>query len=149
MQNRGGNDGLLCDTLSKWDCLYPMPHYGHGCNISTLLMVPINFWRNFDLLKKEHFSSLKIYKVSAFQRKSLKFFKEYLSKKPKIFETFLGLLGWFCVSNLMTLGSFGSEMNNLGWSFTYQQSCPINYEYLYTLSERNRQTDGYTEIKHF
>jgi len=43
-------------------------------------MVPINFWRNSDLFKKkERFSSSKIDKVRAFQRKSLKLFKENLS----------------------------------------------------------------------
>ena len=74
------HSGLRCDTSSKWVCLYPMPHYGRGCRISTLIMVPINFWRNSDLFKKkEHFSSSKIDKVRAFQRKSLKIFKENLS----------------------------------------------------------------------
>ena len=33
---------------------------------STLIMVPINFWRNSDPFKKEHFSSSKIYWVRAF-----------------------------------------------------------------------------------
>ena len=48
--------------------------------IITLIMVPINFWRNSDLFKKKkRFSSSKIDKVRAFQRKSLKFFKENLS----------------------------------------------------------------------
>ena len=63
-----------------WICLYPMPHCGCVCSNSTLIMVPINFWRNSDLFKKkEHFSSSKIDKVRAFQRKSLKIFKENLS----------------------------------------------------------------------
>ena len=26
-----------------------VPHYAIGCRISTLIMVPINFWRNSDL----------------------------------------------------------------------------------------------------
>ena len=47
------HSGLWCDTLSKWVRLYPMLHYGHGCRISSLIMVPINFWRNSDLFKKK------------------------------------------------------------------------------------------------
>ena len=55
----------------------PMPHYGRWCRISTLIMVPINFWQNSDLFKKkEHFFSSKIDKVRAFQRNS---FRENLS----------------------------------------------------------------------
>ena len=49
-----------------------------GYHISTLIMVPINFWRNSDLFKKKRNSSSKIDKVRAFQRKSFKFFKENL-----------------------------------------------------------------------
>ena len=44
-----------------------MPNYGRGCLISTLITVPINFWRNSDLFKKkEPFSSSKIDQVRAF-----------------------------------------------------------------------------------
>ena len=32
--------GLWCDTLSKSVCLYPMPHYGHGCRISGGIIPP-------------------------------------------------------------------------------------------------------------
>ena len=49
----GGHSGLLCDTSWKLGCLYPMPHYAIGCRISSLIMVPINFWRNSDLFKKK------------------------------------------------------------------------------------------------
>ena len=86
----GGHSGLLCDTSSKRVCLYLMPHYGRGCRISTLIMVPINFWRNSDLFKKkEHFSSSKIDNFRAFQRKSLKIFKENLSNtKQKSLKPF-------------------------------------------------------------
>ena len=43
------HSGLWCDTSSKWVLLYPMPHYGRGCRIRTLIMVSINFWWNSDL----------------------------------------------------------------------------------------------------
>ena len=76
-----------------------MPHFGRGCRISTLIMVPINFLPNSDLFKK--ISSLEIDKVRAFQWKSLK-------SNTSIFETFLELLWWFWVSDLMILGPFGS-----------------------------------------
>ena len=80
----GGHSGLWWDTSWKLVCLYPMPHYARGCRISTLIMVPINFWRNSDLFKKkERFSSLKIDKVRSSQRKSLKFFQR---KSLKFFQ---------------------------------------------------------------
>ena len=47
----GGHIELWCDTSSKWVCLFPMPHYGRWCRISTLIMAPINFSRNSDLFK--------------------------------------------------------------------------------------------------
>ena len=48
-----------------YHCL--MPDYTHRCRTSTLIMVPINFWRNSDLFKKkEHFSSSKIDRVRVF-----------------------------------------------------------------------------------
>ena len=73
-----------------WICLYPMPHCGCVCSNSTLIMVPINFWRNSDLFKKkEHLSSSKIDNFRAFQRKSLKIFKENLSNtKQKSLKPF-------------------------------------------------------------
>ena len=78
------HSGLWCDTSWKLVCLYPMPHYARGCRISTLIMVAINFWRNSDLSKKkESFSCSKIDKVRAFQRKSLKIFKENLWNKKR------------------------------------------------------------------
>ena len=48
------HSGLWCDTSWKLFCLYAMPHYASGCRISTLIMKPINFWRNSDLLKKKN-----------------------------------------------------------------------------------------------
>ena len=64
---------------SKLVCLYPMPHCGRGCCISTdngTKQFLVKFWL---VSKKERFSSSKIDKVRAFQRKYLKFFKENLS----------------------------------------------------------------------
>ena len=56
-----GHSGLWFDTSQIWMCLYLMLHYGHGRCITTLIMVPINFWQNSDLFKKkEHFSSSNI-----------------------------------------------------------------------------------------
>ena len=49
----GGYSGIWCDTSWKLVCLYLMPHYARGCHISTLIIVPINFWQNSDLLKKK------------------------------------------------------------------------------------------------
>ena len=100
-----------------------MSHYGRGCHISTIIMVPINFWRNFDLFffKKGIFSSLKIDKVRVFQRESLNFFKENLpntkQKSLKRFGATLMILG-SRLSNF--LGPLGSEMTYLGRSVTYQ-----------------------------
>ena len=31
-----------------------MPRYGRGCHISTLIMEPINFWKNADLFRKKN-----------------------------------------------------------------------------------------------
>ena len=39
--------------LRKYRCVYPMPQIGHGCRISTLIMLPINFWQNSYLFKKQ------------------------------------------------------------------------------------------------
>ena len=44
-----------------------MPSYACRFRTSTLIMVPINFWRDSDpFKKKEHFSSSKIDRVRAF-----------------------------------------------------------------------------------
>ena len=50
-------------------CLYTMLLYGHGCRISILIMLPMNFWRNSDLFKKkEQYSSLNIDQVRAISK---------------------------------------------------------------------------------
>ena len=97
-------------------CLYLMLHYGHGRCITTLIMVPINFWQNSDLFKtKVHFSCLKMDKVKSFQRKSLIFPNENISNPNKKSLThFLDLLWQFWVSYHTTLYLFGSEMPYLG-----------------------------------
>ena len=45
---RGGAQNLtpISDVthLQNGFVYYPMPHYGLGCGISTLVMAPINFW---------------------------------------------------------------------------------------------------------
>ena len=67
-KDRGGAKWLLCDTSPRrglCNCL--MPNYARRCRNSTLIMVPINFWRNSDpFKKKKHFSSSKIDRVRAF-----------------------------------------------------------------------------------
>ena len=80
-------------------------------------MVPINFWRNSDLFKKkERFSSSKIDKVRAFQRKSLKFFKENLSNtKHKSLKRFWGNYDGFSI-NLNNFGSIWFLITYLSWS---------------------------------
>ena len=60
-------DMFVIETFEKWP---------YENNPGSRPPPPINFWRNFNLLKKGHFSSSKIDKVRSFQRKSLKFFKE-------------------------------------------------------------------------
>ena len=72
----GGTVGPDVTLASKLVCLYPLPHYGHGCWISTLIMVAINFLRNSDLFKKKNiFLSQKL--------TTLEHFKENLSKFSK------------------------------------------------------------------
>ena len=50
--------------IQHFEILGHPTHYGRGCRISTLIMVPINFLRNFDLFeeKKEHFPAQKLTK---------------------------------------------------------------------------------------
>ena len=42
----------LGSNVTLYQCL--MPDYAHRCRTSTLMMVPINFWRNSDPLKKRN-----------------------------------------------------------------------------------------------
>ena len=71
------HSGLWCDTSSKWVCLFPMPHYSRRCRISTLIMVPINFWRNSDLFKKKNiFLAQKLIKLEHFKENLWKYSKE-------------------------------------------------------------------------
>ena len=65
---RGGAHWALMWHLNRSDlCQCLMPDYAQRCRTSTLIMVPINFWRNSDpFKKKEHFSSSKIDQVRAF-----------------------------------------------------------------------------------
>ena len=81
---------LWCDTSSKLVCdaLWPW------CHIIPLIMVPINFWQNFDLLEKEHFFSSKIDKVRKFKKKYLNLGRKSLKYKTWIFGTF-----WFYFDN--------------------------------------------------
>ena len=64
----GGHTGLWCDTSPRRGlCHCLMPDYALRCRTSTMIMVPINFWRNSDPFKKEeHFSSSKMDRVRAF-----------------------------------------------------------------------------------
>ena len=85
----GGAHWALMWHLARrvlYHCL--MPDYAWRCRTSTLIMIPIDIWRNSDLFKnKERFSSSKIDQVRAFQRKYLKFSKENLSNtKQKSFK---------------------------------------------------------------
>ena len=62
----GGAHWVLMWHLTRrglYHCL--MPDYAWRCRTSTLIMVPINFWRNSDpFKKKEHFSSSKTDRVN-------------------------------------------------------------------------------------
>ena len=54
-KSRGG-PGLWCDNTPHrglFHCL--MPEYARRCQTSTLIRVPINFWRNSDPFKKKTF----------------------------------------------------------------------------------------------
>ena len=54
-----------------------------GCLTRSLIMAPIELCRNSDLfLKKKHFSSSKIYKISAFLKKYLKTMLISIVSKP-------------------------------------------------------------------
>ena len=45
-----------------------MLHYGRGCHISTIIMVPINFWQNSDLFEKKNvFLAQKLPKLDHFK----------------------------------------------------------------------------------
>ena len=93
---------LIIMTLWQiWLCLFPMPHYGHGCGISTLIMVPINFWRNTDLFKKSVFLAQKLIK--------LEHFIEYLSNFLKIISKIQNINLWnVFVVTLMILSINGN-----------------------------------------
>ena len=64
----GGAHWVLMWHLTRRGlCQCLMPDYARRCRTSTLIMVPINFWRNSDpFKKKEHFSSSKNDRVRAF-----------------------------------------------------------------------------------
>ena len=117
------HSGLWCDTSSKWVCLYPMLHCGRGCHISTLILVPINFWQISGLFKK--LTKLEHFKENVWN------FTEKISQLQNInLWNFLEVLWWFWVSNWIIFGPFGSEMTCLGRSVTYQcfraQFAPLN-----------------------
>ena len=119
----GGHSGLWCDTSSKWVCLYPMPHYGRGCRISTLIMVPINFWRNSDLFKKKNiFLAQKLTILELFKENLWNFSKKISQTQNINLWNVLGATMMIWVSNWIIFGPFGSEMNYLGRSVKYQCS---------------------------
>ena len=73
-----------------YHCL--MPYYAQRCQTSTLIMVPINFWRNSDPFKrKQHFSSSKIDRV--FDKSLKNFHSKSLKYGRKMFET-VSYLSW-------------------------------------------------------
>ena len=49
-------------------CQCFMPDYAWRCRTSTLIMVPINFWRNSDTFKKKHFLAQKLNKLEHFSQ---------------------------------------------------------------------------------
>ena len=69
-----------CDYLSL------MPDYPQKCRIRFLIMVPIQFWWFFDLVKK-HFSSLKIGELRAFFENSQNYIKNFLKKYLRVLST--------------------------------------------------------------
>ena len=61
-----GHNEHWCDTLLVYGCVFIRCHtklVDCGCPISTLMMVPINFWHNSDLLKKNIFLAQKLTKL--------------------------------------------------------------------------------------
>ena len=51
----GRHTWLWCDTSPhRVLCHCLMPNYERRCRISTLIMIPINFWRNSDPLKEKN-----------------------------------------------------------------------------------------------
>ena len=117
----GRHSGFLCGTLSKCVRFFSIPYCGCVCRISTLIMVPINFCEIFDLFKtkRAQFRSSKIDRVRAFQRKSMKMFKENLSNtNHKSLKYFRSL--WCRASNWIILGTVGNEMTYLVQSVIYQ-----------------------------
>ena len=114
------HSGLWCDTSWKLVCLYPMPHYAIGCRISTLIMVPINFWRNSDLFKKKNvFLAQKLTK--------LEHFKENLSNFSKKISQIQNINLWNVFG--ATMINFGIKLNNFGsiwlWNDLFGSKCHI------------------------
>ena len=115
----GGHSGLWCDASSKLVCLYSMPHYAHGCRISTLIMVPINFWRNSDLFKKKIvFLAQKLTKLDHF--------KENLSSFSKKISEIQNINLWIVGVTMIT---FATKLNNFGsiwlWNYLHGLECHI------------------------
>ena len=91
----------------KWLCLYPMPHYGRGCRISTLIMVPINFWRNSDLFKKKNiFLAQKLTILELFKENLWKFSKKISQTQNKNLWNLFGA----------TLMILSIKLNNFGFN---------------------------------
>ena len=84
----GGYTGLCSDcTLTRWSLSwFPIADCALRFRSSTLMIVPIKFWRNSGKSKKkEHFSSSKTDKVFAFLHKSIKFLIENRWKVKQFF----------------------------------------------------------------
>ena len=83
-----------------------MPHYGRGCRISTLIMVPINFWRNSDLFKKKNiFQAQKLAKLEHFKG-NLSNFPREISQNQNI--NLLNVFGVTVMILSIRLKDFGS-----------------------------------------
>ena len=97
-----------------------MPHYGRGCRISTLIMVPINFWRNSDLFKKKNiFLAQKLTILELFKENLWKFSKKISQTQNKNLWNLFGA----------TLMILSIKLNNFGstwlWNDLFGSKCHI------------------------
>ena len=103
-----------------WICLYPMPHCGCVCSNSTLIMVPINFWRNSDLFKKKNiFQAQKLAKLEHFKG-NLSNFPRKISQIQNI--NLLNVFGVTVMILSIRLTDFGSIWL---WNYVFGSKCNI------------------------
>ena len=123
---------LTCRGLYK--CL--MPDYACRCQTNTLIMVPINFWRNYDtFIKKEIFLDQKLTELEHFLKIS-KNFKVNLSNTDQQFlKQSIDYNDFLQPSNIANLSPFSNfpYMYHLPRLQSFEINTPLIFDIIFPI----------------